>query len=48
MYENKIIKQDSTENILWQIFRNIAEEVRIPSEMDERNIEYIRQVVNRE
>lgn len=48
MYEDKIIKQDSVENILWQIFRNIAEEVQIPNEMDERNLEFIRQIVSRE
>lgn len=48
MYENKIIKQDSPGNILWQIFRNMVEEENIPSETDERNLEFIRQLISRE
>lgn len=48
MYEDKIIKQDSSENILWQVFRNIVEEVNIPKDIDQRNLEFISRVVSRE
>ena len=46
--EDKIIRQDSGKNILWQIFRNIIEEVQVPKEMDAHNRDYIRRVVNKE
>ena len=48
VYEDKIIRQDSGKNILWQIFRNLIEEVQVPKEMDAHNQDYIRQVVNKE
>ena len=45
MYEDKVIKQDSDKNILWQVFRNLTEEIIIPNEMDKHNFEFIEKIM---
>ena len=45
MYEDKIIKQDSDKNILWQIFRNLSEEIKVPNELDKHNLEFIKKIM---